>query len=100
MRESIAELGPIGGTKKFTDQELLDYTPFFVPLLRFAAHAAAPEAAGIDEVTRELRARIAELKPQLPTRPNIVAISEDMLQSWTGQDSLLNITQLNLVSCT
>lgn len=76
--------------------QLLDYTPFFVPLLRFAAHAAAPEAAGIDNVTRELRARIAELKPQLPTRSNASAISEEMLQTWTGQDSLLNITSLNL----
>ena len=80
LRESVAELGPIGGKESFTDQEFLDYAPFFVPLLRYAQHAAAPEAAGADETTRELRRRVAELKPALPTRPPVAAVTEELLQ--------------------
>ena len=97
FQKEIVEFGGIGGKEQLSDQELLDYTPFLLPLIYFLRQVDSSCLAH-ERDHGDLYSQAKGVSRRLPERPKLVHITESaaLAAANTGAESFADITHLNL----
>ena len=75
FQKEIVEFGGIGGKEQLWDQELLDYTPFLLPLIYFLRQVDSSCLAH-ERDHGDLYSQAKGVSRRLPERPKLVHITE------------------------
>ena len=95
LQKDIVEFGGIGGKDVLSEQELLDYTPFLLPLIYFLRQVDTSCIAHGREFG-DLYDRAKAVANKMPERPKLLHITEGAALASANADSLAEVAHLNL----
>mmetsp|Transcript_30380 Transcript_30380/g.98592 ORF Transcript_30380/g.98592 Transcript_30380/m.98592 type:complete len:874 (+) Transcript_30380:1837-4458(+) len=88
-------IGSIGGRDTLSEQELVDYAPFLLPLVGFLEQLGLASLSHRDKFGTLVDMALG-LSSRFPQQPNLSHISEEAILARTRESRISEVTQLNL----